>query len=166
MFQPFFSKPRQNYLFIFGIGIFMVFIISMPIIGMMAVTNLGALASAAISIYDGPAYHGNTYAFGNCTYWVYIERAKINEPIPSNWGNAADWAVNAQRDGYTVDHIPSVGSIMQISTVDHGLGHVAFVENVDQDGNWQISEMNVVGLDEVDTKILSPAVAYGYNFIH
>jgi surface antigen len=143
-----------------------VFLLAMPIIALLSVTNVAALVSSAVSIYDGPTYAGDTYAFGNCTYWVFMRRTQINEPIPNNWGNAATWATNATSDGHIVDHIPSYGAIMQISDVDHGLGHVAFVEQVDADGTWHISEMNVVGFDEVDSKAMPASVAVGYNFIH
>jgi len=61
---------------------------------------------------------------------------------------------------------PSKGAIMQISNVDHGLGHVAFVESVDPDGTWHISEMNVVGFDEMDNKAMHTSSATDYNFIH
>jgi surface antigen len=55
---------------------------------------------------------------------------------------------------------------MQISDVDHGLGHVAFVESVSLDGTWNISEMNVLGLDVVDYKSMPASAAADYNFIH
>jgi peptidoglycan endopeptidase LytE len=55
---------------------------------------------------------------------------------------------------------------MQISNVDGGLGHVAFVESVDPDGTWHISEMNVLGLDIIDYKAEVSSDALNYNFIH
>ncbi len=67
-------------------------------------------------------------------------------------------------DGYLVDHNPTQYSIMQTSAGE--LGHVAFVESVDDKGNWTISEMNVVGFDQLDTKTLSPAAAQFFYFIH
>jgi hypothetical protein len=88
-------------------------------------------------------------------------------PIPKSWGNAASWATRAQADGYVVDHSPSPGAIMQISNVDKGLGHVAYVESVNStNGEWTISEMNVKGYDIVDVKTLSAGDAVSYNFIH
>ncbi len=143
-----------------------VFLLTMPIVAVLSITNVGALVDSAVSLYDGPAYAGDDYAFGNCTYWVAMLRAQINQPIPNNWGNAATWAANAMLAGHVVDHNPSYGAIMQISNVDHGLGHVAFVEQVYPDGSWQISEMNVIGYDEVDTKILPASADASYNFIH
>jgi len=56
---------------------------------------------------------------------------------------------------------------MQISTVDNGLGHVAYVTAVDPiTGAWTISEMNVEGLDIVDLKTYPASAATGFSFIH
>ncbi|HET8992083.1 MAG TPA: CHAP domain-containing protein, partial [Candidatus Saccharimonadales bacterium] len=115
---------------------------------------------------DLASYPGDYYDWGNCTWWVSIRRSQVSEPIPNNWGNAATWAYYAAQQGYTVDHTPSFGAIMQISGVDNGLGHVAFVESVDPDGTWHISEMNVLGLDVVDYKGMPASAAANYNFIH
>ncbi len=46
------------------------------------------------------------------------------------------------------------------------LGHVAFVERVDADGTWHISEMNVIGFDKVDYQTLPASAAARYLFIH
>jgi surface antigen len=136
-----------------------------------SVTNVSALigggadGGSGVSLYTGPAYPGDLYDYGNCTFWVAMRRAQVGEPIPNTWGNAATWAGRAQADGYTVDHIPAQYAIMQIADVDNGLGHVAFVEGVDPDGTWHISEMNVVGFDEVDDKVMPGSSAARYNFI-
>jgi len=106
------------------------------------------------------------YAWGNCTWWAYLRRAQVNDPIPGSWGNAATWAVRAAADGYVVDHHPTPGAIMQTPDSAGGLGHVAFVESVDSDGTWHISEMNVLGLNIVDRRTESAAAAANYNFIH
>jgi surface antigen len=126
-----------------------------------------ASAEKAIGLYQGPSVGGDTYAWGNCTYWVYYLRKQANDPIPTSWGNAATWAVRAQQDGYTVNKIPAVGSIMQISDVANGLGHVAYVTSIDpSNGAWTISEMNVKGLDIVDAKTYSAVDETDFNFIH
>lgn len=108
----------------------------------------------------------NTYAWGNCTWWAAIERARVDDPIPNTWGNAATWAERAAYDGYVVNHTPTPGSIMQTADAAGGLGHVAFVTSVDPDGTWHISEMNVLGLDRVDERAMSSATAAYYYFIH
>ncbi|HEY5442231.1 MAG TPA: CHAP domain-containing protein [Candidatus Saccharimonadales bacterium] len=130
-------------------------------------TSSVAVPSQSQGLYQGPLVSGDSYAWGNCTYWVFFLREQGNDPIPTSWGNAATWAFYAQIDGYQVDHTPAPGSIMQISDVDGGLGHVAYVTAVGPTtGAWTISEMNVLGLDVVDTKTLPAADASSYNFIH
>lgn len=124
-----------------------------------AVTTATAAPSPSLQV-------ANAYAWGNCTWWVAARRAQVGQPIPGSWGNAAAWAVRAARNGYVVDHHPTPGAIMQTPYSAGGLGHVAFVESVDQDGTWHISEMNVIGLDIVDHKAEPPAAAASYNFIH
>lgn len=125
------------------------------------------ISTQTIGLYEGPEVPGDTYAWGNCTYWVFLLRQQAGDPIPTSWGNAATWATRAQADGYLVDNLPTVGSIMQISDVDGGLGHVAYVTAVDPaSGAWTISEMNVQGLDIVDLKTYPASAASGFNFIH
>jgi surface antigen len=156
------------------VGVFLVFVLFMPLFTLVAITNVGAHSSSGpagpdptnVSLYNGPNYPGDNYAFGNCTYWVYMRRAQAGDQIPNDWGNAATWAFYAQLQGYVVDHKPAPGAVMQISNVDGGLGHVAYVESVDSNGSWHISEMNVVGFDEVDYKAMPESSASAYNFIH
>jgi surface antigen len=134
----------------------------------LARTSLTSLASSALDdLYQGTVSKTDTYDWGNCTYWAALLRQQAGDPIPNGWGNAADWAASADADGYLVNHSPSAGAIMQISDVDNGLGHVAYVESVDSSsGGWTISEMNVKGFDIVDTKTYSVQAAAGFNFIH
>lgn len=84
----------------------------------------------------------DAYAWGNCTYFVASAVA-----VPQNLGNAADWAVNAAAQGYTVTATPKVGAVAQ--TTAGGLGHVALVEAVAGD-QVLVKEMNVAGLDVID----------------
>jgi surface antigen len=160
----------------------LVIILSLPIMGVFALgtktlsflsgSSSPGLSSVAVpsqsqGLYQGPLVPGDSYAWGNCTYWAFFLRQQGNNPIPTSWGNAATWAFYAQLGGYLVDHTPAAGAIMQISDVDGGLGHVAYVTAVDPNsGDWTISEMNVLGLDVVDTKTLPAASALNYNFIH
>lgn len=123
-------------------------------------------APTGVVVLGDYSYPGDKYAPGNCTYWAYARRAQVGEPIPNTWGNAANWSLNAILGGYFVDHTPSPHSIMQTPNAANGLGHVAFVESVDPDGTWHISEMNVLGLFIVDHKAMPAAAAANYSFIH
>ena len=78
--------------------------------------------------------HGaDTYPYGQCTYYVASRRNVT-------WGgNAWAWFENA--NGIRPEgHVPVAGSI----AVFHSgwFGHVAYVEKVNGDGSFEISEMN------------------------
>jgi surface antigen len=147
------------------IGSFLILLTTLPLGIVIALAGGNSFSSTSDGIYTGPGDPADTYAFGNCTWWVYLQRKAINETIPTTWGNANTWATRAQADGYQVDKTPSAGAIMQ---TDFGkLGHVAFVTAVDPStGAWTISEMNVIGFDVVDTETLQATQALAYNFIH
>ncbi len=49
-----------------------------------------------------------------------------------------NWAAAAQGAGFTVNHTPSKGAILQSS--EGPFGHVAYVESVNSDGSVTISE--------------------------
>ncbi|PAK92314.1 CHAP domain-containing protein, partial [Brevibacterium casei] len=81
------------------------------------------------------------------------------------WGNANNWASAAQSDGYTVNHTPEKGAILQTS--EGSYGHVACVESVSSDGSVTVSEMNYSGGPFVtDTRTISASQAKSYNYIH
>jgi len=134
----------------------------------LAHTSLRELSASAFdNLYQGPVSTTDLYEWGNCTYWASWLRQQAGDPIPNSWGNAATWATRAAIDGYVVDQIPSIGAIMQISGVANGLGHVAYVTNVDPlTGSWTISEMNVKAFDVVDIQTLPGSAALKYQFIH
>ena len=143
-------------------------LIALPPVVLFSMTDAKALMNgdSGVSLYTGPAMAGDLYDYGNCTYWVSMRRIQVNDPIPQNWGNAADWEINAILSGYKVDQKPTQYAIMQTPLGANGLGHVAFVESVDPDGTWHISEMNVVGFDEVDSRAIPASAAKNYSFIH
>ena len=122
------------------------------------------LVGVNLSPSDSTPFTDDLYAPGNCTYWAALRRGQTGEAIPNTWGDAYEWAGRAEADGYTVDHIPTVGAIMQTS--GGSLGHVAYVENVNANGTWHISEMNVVGLGVVDYRTMPASAAADYEFIH
>jgi surface antigen len=80
----------------------------------------------------------NTGVGADCTnYAAYVESTVYGVPAPHpvGLGNATDWAVNAQKDGSTVNHTPTVGSVAQWYANDNSPvigtdGHVAIVEAV------------------------------------
>ncbi len=123
----------------------------------------------------GTVYAGNTYAFGNCTWYVYNRRMQMGLPVGSNWGDARTWAL-AARDSRLVDGTPSVGAVAQWNQYQGGSlywGHVAVVEGVYDDGSITISEMNNYaygGFDRIDNRggqhIYPGDANWPSNFIH
>lgn len=134
------------------------------VIGFLAGTP-NAKAAEEQGFYMGDAVPGDTYAWGNCTYWVFAMRLWAGDPIPTNWGNANTWDDNARGAGYVIDHIPSVNAIFQ--TDDGQWGHVAYVIKVDpMSGDWTISEMNAPHLNVISQRTFSKDAAGYYTFIH
>lgn len=127
------------------------------------VPNLAAAETQGF--YMGGPVEGNTYAWGNCTYWAFAMRLWAGYPIPTSWGNANTWDDRAEADGYMVNRTPAVGAIFQS---DAGRwGHVAYVVDVNNlTGEWTISEMNYAGLNIVGTRTFARESAAYYKFIH
>lgn len=95
----------------------------------------------------GP-YVNNKFPVGWCTYYVATKRNVT-------WtGDAGYWYQNAAAQGYAVGSTPKVGSIMV--TWESWAGHVAYVEAVNPDGSWVVSEMNWVAFDVIDERTIKP----------
>ena len=121
-----------------------------------------ALAAAAAAVarpaVEMAAGSGNHFAYGFCTWYVANKRY-----IP--WfGNAIDWWPNAAAYGYPEGQQPQVGAVMV--TRESGYGHVAYVERVNADGSWLISEMNFYGWAVVDTRLIRPGQVPLVGFIY
>lgn len=119
-------------------------------------------SSNASAAFAGQTSSGsNLYTSGQCTYYVYD---KVGGKISSTWGNANNWANAAASSGYTVNNTPKQGAIMQTS--QGAFGHVAYVENVNNDGSVKVSEMNYNGgPGVVSTRTISASQAGAYNYI-
>jgi len=79
--------------------------------------------------------NGNTYYWGQCTWYVASRRY-----VPNNWGNAISWYYNAQASGFGTGSTPRAGAIGW-----ERMNHVVYVESVNGDGTVTISEMNYGG---------------------
>jgi surface antigen len=91
----------------------------------------------------------NTYAFGQCTWYVYNRMQELGTPVENGLGNGADWAKNAKVKGYKTDSQPHVGWAVSFSQgadgADATYGHVAVVEAISDDKkHFLVSECNVV----------------------
>lgn len=101
---------------------------------------------------------GNHFTYGYCTWYVANRR-----PIP--WfGNAIEWWPNARAYGYAEGSAPAVGAVMV--TRESYTGHVAYVESVNGDGSWTVSEMNFVSWGVVSRRTLRPGQAPVVGFIY
>jgi surface antigen len=83
----------------------------------------------------------NGFSYGYCTWWVAHKR-----PVP--WrGNAYQWWWNARAFGFAEGPTPRVGAIMVLGiSRTSPQGHVAFVESVNPNGSFLVSEMNWWGV--------------------
>lgn len=107
---------------------------------------------------------GNYYQEGQCTFYVYEERLKIDKRIGSSWGDAKNWDNRAKEEGFKVNGTPSEGSILQ---TDYGkLGHVAIVNKVKSDGSIVVLDMNYEKPYEVTERLITPDRLSNYQFIH
>jgi len=83
----------------------------------------------------------NGFSYGYCTWWVAHKR-----PVP--WrGNAYQWWWNARAFGFAEGPTPRAGSIMVMGISGSSpQGHVAYVESVNPNGSFLVSEMNWWGV--------------------
>lgn len=108
---------------------------------------------------------GNTYASGQCTWYVKdIFKARMGD----YWGNAKDWTTSAQREGVPVDNNPIANQTIAVfapgsAGADATYGHVAVVIGVSGD-NVTIKEMNgAAGIGKTNTRIIPKSAA---TYIH
>lgn len=100
------------------------------------------------------------FPYGQCTYYVATKRQV-------NWsGNAGQWYYNAQAAGRPVGKAAQAGAIM-VSYEGVSLGHVAYVEKVNPDGSFVVSEMNYNGnWGKVSSRTIIPGTIYIVGFIY
>ncbi len=78
-----------------------------------------------------------SFPFGQCTYYVATRRNV-------SWsGNAWEWFGNAKAVGMASGNQPKAGAVMV--TWESAIGHVAYVESVNANGTFTVSEMNYGG---------------------
>jgi len=105
----------------------------------------------------GP-YVNPKFPWGWCTWYVSTRRNVT-------WvGDAYQWFANAQAQGYPVGSSPQAGSIMV--TWESGLGHVAYVESVADDGSWLVSEANFRGFGVTSQRVIKPGQVPLIGFIY
>jgi LysM repeat protein len=107
----------------------------------------GSFNAHVVGCCLGP-FSANGFPAGWCTWYVATKRNVT-------WrGDAGYWYANASAQGYPVGPTPKVGAIMV--TWESWAGHVAYVEAVNPDGSWVVSEMNWIAFDVIDERTIKP----------
>jgi len=88
---------------------------------------------------------------GQCTQWVASQRSV------GHWNNARSWTWQAQRDGWSTGSTPVAGAIGQKNN------HVVYVESVNSNGTFNLSEMNYQSVGVITYRTVSSS---GWNFIY
>jgi len=118
--------------------------------------------------------------YANCTNYVaFVESTVYGVPKPALPVNATDWAKGAQKDRFTVNHTPTVGSVAQWYANDNKPvigpdGHVAIVEQVGPDDsyivvsqdNWQSDTVYYGWAKILNAPDTPGAEPWPDNFIH
>lgn len=116
----------------------------------LQIIHAGTSSNYAYTVLNcclGP-YVNNKFPAGWCTYFVATKRNVT-------WnGDAGYWYSNASAMGYPVGPTPKAGSIMV--TWESWAGHVAYVESVNPDGSWVVTEMNWVAFGVIDQRTIKP----------
>lgn len=108
---------------------------------------------------------GNGYDYGWCTWHAANRRIQSGRPLPTNLGNAISWYYNAQRAGMAVGAQPQAGAVVWHANIG-GLGHVAYVESINEDGSLVVSDMNYPIWGRVTYRTVSPGEFGSYRFIY
>lgn len=110
-------------------------------------------------------YAGNRYGKGYSPWYVYNRAVQTGHSISASLGNASEWVDRAKAQGYSVGTNPRVGSAACFSPGVAGAsanGQVAFVEHVNSDGSFLISEM--VNQNVFNWRLVTPQS--GVRFIY
>lgn len=92
------------------------------------------------------SFPNSKFYYGYCTWYVASRRT-----VPWS-GDAWEWFSAARAMGYQVGATPAPGAIMV--TWESYVGHVAYVEQVNADGSFVVSEMNYRGWGIIDERTL------------
>lgn len=128
------------------------------------ISTRGAGASS-FSFGSSALYGGNGYDYGWCTWHAANRRIQIGKPLPTNLGNAISWLSLARRAGLPTGNEPQAGAVLYHKNLG-GLGHVAFVEKVNEDGSALISDMNYPTWGKVTYRTIQPSEFGNYAFIY
>ncbi|EGQ4380913.1 CHAP domain-containing protein [Staphylococcus pseudintermedius] len=119
---------------------------------------------------DKSKYNGQSYPWGQCTWYVHQRRKEIGKPVPLTWGNGGDWGDNAKAQGWEVGSKPKAGAGASIKPGNFGApapyGHIMFVEKVKKDGGIIVSEANVKGEGVISSREFTKEETQRMQFIY
>lgn len=103
-----------------------------------AVITVVEISAATSTVFaEGNPYRGG---WSNCTWGAWqLTYDKLGMELPG-MGNAYEWLGNAAAKGYATGSTPAANSIIVWSGGRTGLGHVAYVDYVNEDGTVFIEE--------------------------
>lgn len=114
-------------------------------------------------------YSGNNYPVGQCTFYV---KNRVHETwgidVDNYLGNGQDWANNLTgRFGWRATKKPEVGAVCSTAggfdTTMALYGHVSFVEAVNDDRSFLVSELNYAGNQtQVHWRVINNASYYSF----
>lgn len=128
-------------------------------------TTSSSTYAAGFAFGTSAVYGSNGYDYGWCTWHAANRRKEIGRPIPSNLGNAISWLSVARRAGLATGNVPQAGAVLYHKNMG-GLGHVAFVEKINDDGTALVSDMNYPTWGRVTYRTITPAEFGNYAFIY
>ncbi|MCY7178400.1 phage tail tip lysozyme [Streptococcus gallolyticus subsp. gallolyticus] len=108
------------------------------------------LSSYPSSATVSSSLDGNTYPVGQCTWYVYNRLVEAGAPHYNYLGNGQDWVRNLVARGWTFSNTPVAGAVCStvggFDTTYAIYGHVSYVEYVNEDGTFLVSECNYAGV--------------------
>ena len=115
-------------------------------------------------------YITESYPYGECTWYVFNRAKEFGIQFDPYMGNGQDWA---HKSGYEVTNTPTKHSAVSFQGRQAGghptYGHVAFVEDVKDDGSILISECNFVqsgqGTGITDYRVFSAEEARNFYYV-
>ena len=115
-------------------------------------------------------YITESYPYGECTWYVFNRAKEFGIQFDPYMGNGQDWA---HKSGYEVTNTPTKHSAVSFQGRQAGghrlYGHVAFVEDVKDDGSILISECNFVksgqGTGITDYRVFSAEEAKNFYYV-
>ena len=123
--------------------------------------NPAAFVPATAGIPEVPPSHGgDSFPYGECTYYVATRRN-------ISWdGNAGEWWQNA-RSSRPEGEFPVAGAVVVFEGPGYSYdGHVAFVDSVNANGSFVISEMNYDGWGRIDQRTVQAGDPSIVGFIY